>query len=151
MKKVPSASAVRWLAPILALVLVGLASAQDARARFLELTDQWAASYNDGDAAGVAALYAEDAVFINTSGLTFTGSGAIGAYIQALLQAGLVHFEAESFDIGVDSVLGYNYGSYAFQHESGAVIRGHFMTVNGLVDGEWKILRHISSPIEQQE
>lgn len=150
MKRFFNQSPSQWLLLLVVLVLIGSASAQDAVTRFQEITDEWGISYRAGDAAGVAALYTDDSVTIAPDGPVLMGPGAVAAYVQALLDAGLLGFDIEVSEFGADGALGYSYGVYTFVHESGLEFRGRYVALYRYDDGEWKIFRHFSSPIPEE-
>lgn len=147
------ASSARVLGACVALVvvgsaLVGAASAEEAR--FSEMTATWGQAFNDGDVEGVAALYTEDARFISTTGRVFEGPAAIAAYLQAIRDAGLVEIRSEPLEFASDGSIGFTSGRYTFVTPTGVEIPGHYLIVYRMVDGEWRIHRHQSSPIEPQ-
>jgi uncharacterized protein (TIGR02246 family) len=72
----------------LAISFAAPALAQDA-ATIQKLNDRWAAAFNKGDAAAVAALYAEDAYVLPPGGEMVKGRSAIEAFWkQTAQQAG---------------------------------------------------------------
>lgn len=64
----------------------GALSAKDQQP-FADLANNWMTAYNKKDTAGVAALYAEDAIAVAPAGI-FQGRSALQKWIEADLQAG---------------------------------------------------------------
>lgn len=130
-----------------ALLIATLAVAQgDAGDALRELGNRWAELYNAGDFQGVADLYTEDAIVIN-----FDGRADVGR--QAIYE-GLTEPLPEPMDQGTIVVLtdevevfgdmAYGLGRYVHSGPDGTVfIQGSFMTIDKLVDGEWKMHRHL--------
>ncbi|WP_201838116.1 YybH family protein [Microvirga zambiensis] len=70
---------VQVIASAICLCLSAPAMAQD-KATIQSLSDQFAKAFNAGDAAGVAALYTEDAVILPPGGEMMKGRSAIQAF-----------------------------------------------------------------------
>ncbi len=76
---------IAMLALCLGVLIVGPALAQST-ATIQQLNDKWAAAFNQGDAAAVAAMYAEDAYVLPPGGDMVKGRGAIEAFWKAAMQ-----------------------------------------------------------------
>jgi uncharacterized protein (TIGR02246 family) len=68
-----------------AIVLAGSAWAQ-SNATIQKLNDKWTTAFNKGDAAAVAAMYAEDAYVLPPGGEMVKGRGAIEAFWKQTAQ-----------------------------------------------------------------
>jgi uncharacterized protein (TIGR02246 family) len=131
----------------LAAVIIAMpatALAQDTgykKADFAKLTAKWAKAYNAGDAAGIAALYAEDASLLPPNSAPVEGRAKIEAFWAEAVAAGgstelTIH---EVFSMGETAVeVGMYSGTAADGSHSD---HGHYMVVYKQVDGEWKMIR----------
>lgn len=106
----------------------------------------WFKAYAAGDAAGVAATYAADAVLSPPGVPAARGAEAILAYftqdLAAMKAAGLAFAPDPSTDVGVSGDLGWETGTYKVNAPDGtAVDTGKFSTVFARREGGWKIIR----------
>ena len=133
-----------------ALALIGFsyvssaaASADEAAVR--ELSTSWAKAYNGGDAKAVAALYAEDAIFMPPGAPAVKGRAAILAYMTkdiAGSKAGGVVFNVNpKTDAGVAGDLGWESGTYTVTVKGAVVESGKFLSVSRKKDGKWHYIR----------
>lgn len=138
----------RIAAAILALTLVALAHAQGDGQALRDLATRWQELYNAGDHGGVANLYTEDAVFLGSDGQVYEGRNAILGYLEAPLPVppGEGTVEVDTNEVELFGDVGFATGTYAFTAEDGTeMMRGSWMTLDRLVDGEWRIYRHASN------
>jgi uncharacterized protein (TIGR02246 family) len=108
----------------------------------------WFEKYNAGDAAGVAALYAEDAFLMAPGAPAIVGRAAIQEAIAsdiAKSRAAGVAFKADEVtDIGVAGDLAWITGTFSVTDASGAVVdKGKYVTVYRRANGKWPIIRDI--------
>jgi uncharacterized protein (TIGR02246 family) len=135
--------AVGLVALALALPLPALAQggAADLRAQIGKIDQAWLTAYNAGDAAGVTALYTQDAKVMAPGAEPASGSAAI----KALFTADLAKGAKNTLTLG--DVTGF--GDFAL--ETGGWVakaadgkhldHGTYMTLYKKVDGAWKIYR----------
>jgi uncharacterized protein (TIGR02246 family) len=101
-----------------------------------------------GNAAGVAGLYADDAVSMPTTGGRFEGREAIQASYQATFNKGTVAFRAEprSFETSGDTAVeeGVVHFSITAPNEAAEMIDAEYLVVLKEIDGSWKIYRMMS-------
>ena len=76
---------IAMLALCLGVLIAGPALAQTT-ATIQQLNDKWAAAFNKGDAAAVAAMYAEDAYVLPPGGEMVKGRSAIEAFWKETAQ-----------------------------------------------------------------
>jgi uncharacterized protein (TIGR02246 family) len=106
----------------------------------------WFKLYNAGDAAGVAALYAEDGVLLAPGAPAVVGRAAIQDFlakdIAASKAAGLTNTGAEVTDAGVAGDMAWVSGSFIVTDASGATVdKGKYLTVYRRTNGKWPIIR----------
>ena len=114
--------------------------------------DDWAAAMKTGDAAAIAAPYADDAVFVGIDGTCLRGRDAIKKlYDTRFDQTG--HASSTTINaksIILDGDLAYESGDaeMGFVKDGKPVVRGgRYLTVwQRQADGDWKILRNIVLP-----
>ncbi|HVS77801.1 MAG TPA: nuclear transport factor 2 family protein [Steroidobacteraceae bacterium] len=98
----------------------------------------WETSFNRGDSAAVAALYAPDAELVMSGAAPVRGREAIRAEVDKMLQSGV------KLRIGTDRAeaagdLAYFYGSYSVSSNQGVVERGTYLEVWHRTRGHWLI------------
>ena len=128
----------------LALFLVpGTVFAQhdaDAKAALKEMTPNWQTAANAGDAAAVAALYAEDGVLHPPNSAPVQGRDNIEAFWTTGFEAG------NTIELTTDHMWGMGdaaaeTGMYVITSPDGAHLdHGHYSLVYTMSDGKWKIV-----------
>lgn len=111
-------------------------------------TRAWAVAYNDGNADGVANLYADDAVVMPPGTPPLFGRAAIREYIvgdsAAAKAAGLMLTIEHGDSVGISGDLAWHTGPYSVSDASGArVDGGNYMEALQKQDGKWHIVRDI--------
>ena len=106
----------------------------------------WNKAFNAGDGAGVAALYAEDAVLMAPGAPTVRGKASISEYYAkdaaASAAAGLTIADGPTSDVAQSGDLAWQSGTYTSTDKSGATAdAGKFLTVFQRKDGKWMIVR----------
>lgn len=106
----------------------------------------WFKAYAAGDAAGVAANYADDAVVNAPGAPSARGIEAIRAFytqdVASMQAAGLGNTPDPASDVGVSGDLAWETGKYSVTAKDGSVVdTGKFTTVLARRDGAWKIIR----------
>lgn len=105
-----------------------------------QLKHSWEVSFNRGDAAAVAALYAPDAQLVMSGAAPVRGVANIQRAIADMISSGVkVRIDAEQ-NIGAGDIA-YVYGKYVVQRGEGGpeTERGSYVEVWRRRDGEWKI------------
>ena len=105
--------------------------------------EKWKSGYNSGDAAGVAALYAEDAYYLTQHFVTgiLHGRDAIKAYVQRGIDA---KYRVDSIEIiaaDCSGDLAYTVGRYESTN-AGQKASGVNVVVLKRTDGKWLIVAH---------
>ena len=106
----------------------------------------WNKSYNAGDGAAVAALYADDAVLSVPGVPPMRGKGAINAYylkdVPTTIAAGISVADDPASDMGQSVDLAWQWGTYRNTDKAGAVVEsGKYLTVFERRGGKWMIVR----------
>lgn len=133
--------------PILlaALVLGGPALAGDREDIETRLTE-FETALNGGDAAGVAALYTEDAMVLPPDGEIAEGREAIHALWQSLIDAGLGQIDLQPADIEVAGNVAAETSTFegvVTSEEGETPVAGKYVVVWKRIDGVWFLHRDI--------
>ena len=108
-------------------------------------TTAWEKAYNGGDAKGLTALYADDALMMPPGVAGVSGKAAILAYITkdiASSKAGGVVFVINpKTDVGVSGDMGWESGTYKVTVKGAVVDTGKFLSVSRKKDGKWLYIR----------
>ena len=122
-------------------------TAQEVEADFDAFRAEWQDLANADDAAGVAVLYAEDAVYVDVYGTVYSGREAVQGYFEGSFAAasGLV-IETTDVLFHGDMVAGYGTFSQTVQGPEGDMtMAGMWQTVSLYqADGSVKIRLHQS-------
>jgi ketosteroid isomerase-like protein len=119
------------------------ASADEAAIRAQSIS--WAKAYNGGDAKGVAAQCAENALVLPPGAPGVRGSAAILAFftkdIAGSKAAGVVFVINPNTDVGISGDMGWESGTYQVTVKGAVVETGKFLSVSRKKDGKWCYLR----------
>jgi len=105
----------------------------------------WKNAYNAGDAAAVAALYAEDAVLSAPGEPAVRGNASISKYfvkkVAEFSAAGLTVADDPMGDVVASCDLAWQWQTYTITDKSGAVVdAGKLITLFQRKDGKWMIV-----------
>lgn len=130
---------------VLAMPLIARAQAgaTDLRSEITRMDQAWQTAYNAKDAAGLAALYADDGQVMAPAHETASGRAAIQAYFADDLKAGAKNqlTTKEVLDGGDYAIA---IGSYVATGPDGKHLdHGSYATTYKKVNGAWKIYRDI--------
>jgi uncharacterized protein (TIGR02246 family) len=105
----------------------------------------WATAYNGGDAAAVAAQYADDALLLPPGNPGVSGRAAIQAFfakdIASSKAAGVVFVLNPKTDVGVSGNVGWESGTYTATVNGAIVESGKFLSVSRKKAGKWHYIR----------
>ncbi len=126
------------------LLVTGLSSAQSASkaagaATPDEIRQRWAAAANAKDAAGIAALYADDAMVMPPNGAAVSGRAGIQSFWKGMVDqlTGRVTLTRVGGWQGGDA--GYEAGTYAAMMGTGNDTGKYLLTLKKGADGKWLI------------
>lgn len=125
------------------------AGTADAEAAIGKVRDAWVAAADKKDAAAVAGMYTDDAVFVSSENPVANGRSAIqAAFAKSFPVTTNLKVSSEKTEVGGD--LAYDYGTYS-EHITPPKAKAMDLTGTYLVvlkkqsDGSWKIVRHLST------
>jgi len=125
---------------------IALAAGDDARIR--AGTASWMKSFNSGNAGGVVALYADDAVLMPPNAPSARGVAAIKAAIASEIEGakkgGVTLASGTVDDVGVAGDMAWHSGTYIVKDKGGKSLdTGKFLEVWERKGGKWRIVRDI--------
>ena len=101
-------------------------------------------AFAQGDAAGAAAIYTDDAAILPPNGETMNGRAAIQGFWQGALDMGLVGATLETVELETYPTGAVEVGKYTFSVAGGQVVdRGKYIVVWKQEVGAWKWHRDI--------
>lgn len=123
------------LALALGAALTTSAVAGPPRSHIETAMTTFAAAFNGGDGASVAALYTEDAVLLPPDGARVDGRDAVQAFWQGAIDGGVGGLILETIEVESHGNLAYEVGVFSFQvpGENGASV-----TASGKYIVVWK-------------
>jgi uncharacterized protein (TIGR02246 family) len=98
----------------------------------------WETSFNRGDSAAIAALYAPDAELVMSGAPPIHGRDAIRSAVDDMVKSG-VKVQIESGRAEVAGNLAYFYGSYQVLSKQTVVERGTYLEIWRYADNQWHI------------
>ena len=102
------------------------------------------ATFDAGDAAGVAALYTEEGQLLPPNADFMIGREAIQAFWQGAMDAGIASAKIEILEVEGHGDTAIEVSKYALYAQDGAELdAGKFIVVWKHVEGEWKLHRDI--------
>jgi len=141
---------VSWMCAAILAVTASLAGLAHAAATADEAairaqTSSWEKAYNGGDAKGVAAQYADDALLLPPGASGVSGKAAILEFftkdIATAKAAGAVFVLNPKTDVGVSGNMGWESGTYKVTVKGAVVETGKFLSVSRKKDGKWHYVR----------
>jgi uncharacterized protein (TIGR02246 family) len=142
--------------PLLILLLsVGMAQAQsDVRAAIEAANVQWMAKFNQGDSAGVAALYTANGQLFPSHSDIVSGTPAIAQFWQSVFAAGIKKAKLDTVEAEGHGDMAHEVGKYTLMGDGDTVLdSGKYIIVWKRQDGQWKLHRDIwnsSQPAPKQ-
>jgi ketosteroid isomerase-like protein len=132
---------------LLAMTAAGHAASPNAsdEAALRAQTLSWEKAYNAGDAKGVAAQYAGDALLLPPGASGVQGRAGILEFftkdIAASKSGGAVFAINPKTDVGVSGTMGWESGTYKVLVKGAVVETGKFLSVSRKKDGKWLYIR----------
>jgi uncharacterized protein (TIGR02246 family) len=130
---------------LLAVLAGSSAWADSARDAIKAAEQQFAKLYNAKDAAGVANLYAHDALRLAPDASRVQGRAAIQAQLQKELDGGVFNFQGQVTDFASDGNLAWVVGNfsvdYTTEQGSKATATGNYISIYRKdTDGQWRVV-----------
>ncbi len=143
---------ITWTLALALLLIVGCAAPQqdntaealaDIEAGIETTNQQWMAAFSEGDAAGVAACYTEDAQLMPPNGEIVSGREAVQANFQEAMNAGL-NVRLETIELEGHGDTAYEVGRAIVTGEDGQTIDEYKgIVIWKKVGDAWKLHRDI--------
>ena len=106
--------------------------------------EQFMAAYNQGDAAGVAALYAEQGKLLPPNADFMAGREAIQAFWQGAMDMGIASARLETREAEQHDDTAFEVGTYTLHAQNGTELdAGKYIVIWKRAEGEWKLHRDI--------
>jgi uncharacterized protein (TIGR02246 family) len=139
----PRRVAVTWLSGCVLVACSGPSSVSPGVSP--ELKHSWEVSFNRGDSAAVANLYAPDAQLLMSGGEPIKGTRAIREAIDSMLKSGVkVHIDSTE-NVGAGD-LAYVFGSYSIMSPAQTETEhGTYVEIWRRRDGVWRITLDINA------
>ncbi len=136
------------LALAFGLALTAPAGAHSPRESIEAAETAFAAAFNGGDGAGVAALYTDDAALLPPGGQRVDGRAAIQTFWQGAIDGGLTNLTLRAVEVEGNGDAAYEVGAFSFQvpGEDGqpVTVEGKYIVVwKKSADGAWRLHRDI--------
>ena len=137
-----------WKSVTLAVVgVIGVAkpaAAEDDRAAIDQANAQLIEAFKAGDAAAIAAMYAETAKMLPPDATEVAGREAIQKLWQSWLDDGLKDLTLESTEVEASGDLAYEIGDFSLQvpaeNDTMATATGNYLVVwKRAADGDWQL------------
>jgi len=130
---------------VICLVLIAGSAMAQQKPSIQKVNEDWMAAFNKGDAAGVAALYAEDAYVLPAGAEMAKGRRAIETFwkktVQQLGDAKLKTLDLQS--LGPGSAREVGTFSFKTKGDNPEVVVGKYVVVWRKMGGQWKLITDI--------
>ena len=121
-------------------VIGSVAWAGHHEGEFDKMAESWASAYNTGDAAAVAAMYADDGMRLPPDRPAAEGREAVQAQIQGDMDMGLAKVEIMMVESKVMGDMGFARGTFkGFGPDGSMMSTGKWANSAQYVDGKWHI------------
>ena len=104
-----------------------------------ELRSRWTAAANAKDAAGIAALYMENALLMPPNAAAVKGRAAIQAFFQGMIDQGAHDITLGKVDGGTSGSWGYEAGTFAATFGTAKDAGKYLLSLKKGADGKWLI------------
>jgi len=136
------------LACACAIALAGsptvIAQAGSAKAAIDAANKKFGAAVAAGNAAGVAALYTDDATVLPPNGETVRGRPAIEKLFQAMIAAGIKQATLTAEEVEPHGDTATEIGAYSVKDAAGKELdRGKYVVIWKRLKGDWRLHRDI--------
>jgi len=115
----------------------------------MKVRDAWIAGEKKDDAAGVAALYTDDAVFVGTETPAAHGKSAIQATLAKQFPVTSIT-SLDSKELVANDKVAYDFGEFTQEvtppNARPTTVRGQYLVALARQpDGSWKITKHVAT------
>jgi len=116
----------------------------EIRDTLMAANEKFMAAYNQGNAAGVAALYTKNGQLLPAHSDFVTNQQAIQAFWQGAMDSGIKSAKLETIEAEDNGDTAYEVGKYTLQGDGGKLLdTGKYVVIWKQEDGQWKLHRDI--------
>ena len=134
------------VAALAVLVVTGIVQGQSKTEPILnKMAAEWAAAYNAKDAAKLAGMYAENAVFMAPNQPMVKGRAAIEAQFKKEFQQGFTNIKLTPMESAISGSQAYEAGTATITVPGGRTENSKYLVVFTQVGGAWKIKYDINN------
>jgi uncharacterized protein (TIGR02246 family) len=120
------------------------AQSSGARAAIEAASTQWSAAFKAGDAAGIAALYTEDAIAFPPNSQPVRGRAAIQKMWQDAINSGVKEATLKTTEVEEAGAMAYETGTAVIKDAAGKVLdEAKYVVIWKQVGGKWMLHRDI--------
>ena len=142
----PVAMRAAAMVPLLSLAMAGCAQAPVPEPFPQDVADVWVERYAAKDAAGIAALYTEDAQLLPPDQEIISGRAAIQEFFGRTNPPGSAAIDIATVETHVFGDFAHRQGSFLLKGPDGAAVTaGKFLELWKKADGQWLIYRDMWS------
>jgi uncharacterized protein (TIGR02246 family) len=118
-------------------------STTDIRAAITAANRQFVGAFQRGDAAGMAGMYTPDGQLLPTNSDFVTGTAAIQAFWQAVMNMGLNQATLETVEVEGHGDTAHEVGRYTLGAGGQVLDQGKYIVIWKRQGGQWKLHRDI--------
>lgn len=116
----------------------------EIREALMAANEKFMAAFNQGNAAGLAALYTQNGQLLPAHSDFVTHQPAIQAFWQGAMDMGIKSIKLETLEAEDQGGTAYEVGKYTLQGEGGQLFdAGKYVVIWTQEDGQWKLHRDI--------
>jgi uncharacterized protein (TIGR02246 family) len=124
--------------------MISTTSTNDISSAIRKANDMFEASFNNGDAAGMAELYTENGTLLPTGTDLIQGKEAIRNFWQGVMNMGAKEARLKTLEVEEQGDTAIEMGNYLLKGESNmAIDQGKYIVVWKQQEGQWRLDKDI--------